>query len=325
MALLRTIIEGALPLSFSRPGFRSRRERFEREDLAVDLTGKVCLITGGNAGLGRAAARELAARGATTYLLCRNVERGAKAAQELTEEAGNPRIYTRQIDVSDLASVRSFVENFDEERVDILVHNAGVLLDSRQQSPQGVETTWATAVTGPFLLTWLLAPRLARAESRGRVIFVSSGGMYTKRLDLRDLQWRDRPFDGVAAYAMAKRAQVVLTELWAEKLAGQATVNAMHPGWADTGGVRSSLPRFYELTRGILRSAEEGADTIVWLAACERLADESGNFYFDREPVKTHKLPWTRERDADRAALWQLCLEQAGLQHASLDLHRRAA
>jgi dehydrogenase/reductase SDR family protein 12 len=324
MAILNKIIEGALPLSFSRPGFCSRRERFDAGDLEVDLTGKICLVTGGNAGLGRAAARELASRGATLYLLCRNAKRGIEAASQIAEEAGNPRVEARLIDLSDLDSVRRFADEFAEERVDVLVHNAGVLLDSRVESAQGVETTWATAVSGPFLLTWLLAPRLQRAE-QGRVIYVSSGGMYTKRLDLEDLQWHDRAFDGVAAYAMAKRAQVVLTELWAEKLGGDITVNAMHPGWADTGGVRRSLPRFYELTRGLLRSADEGADTIVWLAACPRMAGESGGFYFDREAVKTHKLPWTRESSQARDELWQLCLRQTGLLGSELPGLPRAA
>lgn len=315
MAWLHRIVEGLMPLSFSRPGFLSRAKRFVEADLDVDMTGKVCLVTGGNAGLGRAMAKALATRGATVHLLCRNPERGSAAARELSEETDNPHIHAAVLDIADQQAVRRFAEDFATDRIDVLVHNAGVLLDRREESPDGIEQTWATAVTGPFLLTWLLSPKLDRA-TQGRVIFVSSGGMYSKRLRLDDWQWRERTFDGVAAYAWAKRAQVVLTELWAERLGDSATtVNAMHPGWADTGGVKRSLPRFYELTRSFLRSPEQGADTAVWLAVCERLRDASGGFYFDRESVSTHKLPWTRETPEQREALWQLCLEATQLGH----------
>jgi hypothetical protein len=159
---------------------------------------------------------------------------------------------------------------------------------------------------GPHLLTRLLRPALERAPA-ARVVWVSSGGMYTRRLRLDDVGWARRsPYDGVAAYAETKRAQVVLAELWAERLRRtNVAVNAMHPGWADTGGVATSLPRFHRLTRPLLRTPAEGADTIVWLAAAERAHDARGRFFFDREPRATHWLPGTRESEADRRALWK--------------------
>jgi hypothetical protein len=91
------------------------------------------------------------------------------------------------------------------------------------------------------------------------------------------------------------------------------TVNAMHPGWAETPGVRDSLPRFFRLTRRILRSPEEGADTIVWLSVCPRVAGETGRFWFDRAPAATHLLPWTHEPLEERQALWRFCAERAGV------------
>jgi NAD(P)-dependent dehydrogenase (short-subunit alcohol dehydrogenase family) len=139
------------------------------------------------------------------------------------------------------------------------------------------------------------------------VIFVSSGGMYTRRLDLSDLGWEQRPYDGVLAYAQTKRMQVVLAEQWAQALAGSGvTVHAMHPGWAETAGVRGSLPRFHALTRRVLRTPEQGADTIVWLAV-RRPAPPTGGFWFDRRARSTHYLPWTREAPADRDRLWAMC------------------
>ncbi len=119
-------------------------------------------------------------------------------------------------------------------------------------------------------------------------------------------QQRLFPYDGVVAYAETKRAQVVLAELWAERLRSQRiAVNAMHPGWADTPSVRSSIPGFYRMTRHILRTPAEGADTIVWLAAADAARAHSGRFFFDREPRGTHWLPGTRETDAERRALWK--------------------
>jgi NAD(P)-dependent dehydrogenase (short-subunit alcohol dehydrogenase family) len=132
--------------------------------------------------------------------------------------------------------------------------------------------------------------------------------MYTRRLNLEDTNWTERDYDGVTAYAETKRAQVVLAELWAEEMRGSSVVvNAMHPGWADTPSVKSSLPRFHRVTRNILRTPAEGADTVVWLAACPRTRQWTGRFFFDRAERSTHLLPFTTESKEDRRALWQLC------------------
>jgi hypothetical protein len=134
--------------------------------------------------------------------------------------------------------------------------------------------------------------------------------MYTQQLTLDDPNWERRPYDGVRAYAETKRAQVVLSEMWAEELAPAGiVVNAMHPGWADTAAVRESLPRFHRLTSAILRTPAEGADTIVWLAAAPTARCWSGRFFLDRTPRRTHFVPWTRERADERARLWALCEE----------------
>jgi NAD(P)-dependent dehydrogenase (short-subunit alcohol dehydrogenase family) len=209
--------------------------------------------------------------------------------------------------MSDLASVREAAIAVAAAPVDVLVHNAGVLPDERVETRDGLELTFATHVAGPFLLTRLLEERLA-ASPDGRVVWVSSGGMYTRRLTVDDPAWEERAYDGVVAYAETKRAQVVLSEMFAARLAPRGvTVHAMHPGWADTPAVASSLPRFHFLTRPILRTRNEGADTVVWLAAADRAADETGAFWFDRRQRRTHLLPWTHEAPADREALWSLC------------------
>ncbi len=312
-ALTRPLADRTILGSFDRVGYRLHALGFREDDLDVDLTGKVCLVTGANAGIGKAAARGLAERGAETWLLCRDLAKGGEAAEEIRHAAGHDRVHVARLDVSERASIRAFVERFSSEHGLVLVHNAGVLPDERQETSEGIELTFATNVMGPFLLTHLLRPRLAKAAP-SRVINVTSGGMYATKVELEDPQWEKREFDGVQAYAETKRAEVILTELWAARLRSEGVVvHSMHPGWADTGSVRSSIPTFYRVTRAILRTPEEGADTIVWLAASDTAAASTGRFWLDRRPQATHWLPWTRESQGERERLWTLCSRLAGL------------
>lgn len=310
MALLDGILDRSILFSFDRSGFERHRRRFDPGDLARSLRGQQCLVTGGNSGLGRALALGLAAKQARVHLLCRNRERGEHARRSIVAQTRNPAVELHLIDLSSLESIRAFAAGFAAARIDVLVHNAGVLPSERQTSPEGLELATATHLVGPFLLTALLRTRLAGA----RVIFVSSGGMYSQRLDVASLQFDRGDYDGVAAYAMTKRGQVVLSELWADELAAADTaVNAMHPGWAATPGVERSLPRFWRAMRHRLRTPQQGADTALWLAVAERVAGKSGKFWFDRRPAPTHLLPWTREPSAERRRLWDFCRRHAGL------------
>jgi NAD(P)-dependent dehydrogenase (short-subunit alcohol dehydrogenase family) len=310
---LGRLVDPLIVPSFDRSGFRIHSLAFRPDDLDVDLSDRRCLITGANSGIGYETALALADLGAEVVLLCRNVEQGERAADRIREQTGNRRVALEIVDLSDLASVRAAAERLGEHPVDVLVHNAGVLPDERFETRDGLELTFATHVVGPFLLTSLFRAPLEKSPD-GRVIWVSSGGMYTRRLNLDDPNWTKRDYDGVVAYAETKRAQVVLAELWAEALRGSGVaVNSMHPGWADTPAVRSSLPRFHRVMRSILRSPVEGADTVVWLAACPRAREQSGRFFFDREPRRTHLLPFTRESDQDRRKLWVLCEKLSGV------------
>jgi len=307
---LSRVLDPTIVFSFDRSGFLRHAALFAPGDLDVDLDGRTCLVTGANSGIGLETARGLARRGATVWMLCRSRERGEAAARELRRETGSRRIRVATLDVSDFASIRRFVAGFRAAHVDVLVHNAGVLPERRIETEDGNELTLATNVLGPLLLTALLLPKL-RASADARVIFVSSGGMYTQRLSLQDPQWLARDFDGVVAYAQTKRMQVVLAEILAERLRHEGvSVNAMHPGWADTRAVQTSLPRFHALTRSILRPPAEGADTVLWLAASDAARGQSGHFWFDRAARATHFLPGTREAGADRDALWRFCSER---------------
>jgi len=301
------LLDASILFSFDRSGFERHARRFAADDLAVDLTGRVCIVTGANSGIGFQASLALAERGATVWMACRNQARGRRALTAVRRATGSKSVHLAIVDVADLEAVRRFAAGFAARTVDVLVHNAGVLPDRRIATAQGHEATLATHVLGPWLLTRALLPKL-RASADARVVFVSSGGMYSQRLTLDDAEWQRRPYDGVAAYAQTKRMQVVLAELLAEELRGtRVTVSAMHPGWADTPAVRSSLPRFWQLMRHRLRSPPEGADTVIWLAVSPAARGRSGRFWFDRQPRPAHLLPWTRERSADRRALLEFC------------------
>ncbi len=305
--LASTVLDPTIVLSFDRSGYLRHAAGFDPRDLEVDLTGRICLVTGANSGIGYATSEGLAGRGATVWMLCRNEERAAEAASRLRRATGSRRIHVGLVDVADFASIRRFAAGFAASKVDVLVHNAGMLADERQETADGHELTLATHVLGPLLLSCLFKPRLAAAGG-ARVVFVSSGGMYGARLSVADVEWRARPFDGVSAYAQAKRMQVVLAETLARQLAAdRITVNAMHPGWAETPALASSLPRFHALTRRILRTPAQGADTALWLAASGAARSETGRFWFDRAARRTHLLRRTRETPAERAAFLELC------------------
>jgi dehydrogenase/reductase SDR family member 12 len=295
---------------YSRFGFALRGLDRERA-IPGSLEGKVILVTGASSGLGEAACREFAAAGARVHMLVRNATRGERAASRIMARLpqGRGAIQLELCDLSDLSSIRHFAADFRarHERLDLLVNNAGVLPPERALSADGVELTFATNVLGPFLLTSLLLPSLLRAAP-SRVITVSSGGMYSAALDADDPQLERRAYDGPRFYAHTKRAQVALNRVWSEHLQPEEVAfSAMHPGWVDTPGLRSSLPRFRRLMRPLLRDARQGADTIVWLGTEPELTPASGGFWHDRAPRPEHRLPATRETAEERRRLWREC------------------
>lgn len=304
---LDLFLDPTIVLSFDRTGFYRHALGFDPSELDVDLAGRRCLVTGANAGIGYETGRALADLGAEVVLLCRSKERGEAARASIRDETGNRNVAVELVDLSSQASIRRVAAVLARKPVSVLIHNAGLLPDHRSITEDGLELTFATHVVGPHLLTKLLTDALCK-QPGSRVIWVSSGGMYTRRLNLDDVDWKKREYDGVMAYAETKRAQVVLSEMWSQRLRSKGiAVNAMHPGWADTPGVQTSIPTFHRITKSILRSPSEGADTVVWLAAAQRATEYHGQFFFDRSPRRTHLLPLTTEKKEDRRRLWQMC------------------
>jgi dehydrogenase/reductase SDR family protein 12 len=294
---------------YSRLGYAVRSRAWDDAESHARLDDWTVLVTGASSGIGAAAAERFAAAGAKVHMLVRNRERGEDARARISEATGSDRLALEICDISNLAAVREFAGGFaaDHPELHVLVNNAGVMPPKRTLTDEGFELTFATNVLGPFLLTNLLLPGLRRGAP-SRIVNVSSGGMYSQRLHADDLQLTERDYDPSAFYAHTKRCEVILTELWAERLRGTGiTVHSMHPGWADTPGVQTSLPRFRKLMRPLLRDADQAADTIFWLASADEPGARSGLFWHDREARPLHRVPWTRETPGDRERLWSEC------------------
>lgn len=297
-----TALEVSVAGSFSRLGFEARRW-LDDWSPAADMTGKSVIVTGATSGIGRAAASAFATAGAEVAIVGRDHDRLQRAARA----TGATETYVA--DLGDLAAVRGFVMKYRAEHstLDVLVHNAGALVPEYRVTPEGFEDTYASQVLAQHIITSGLLPLLVAAH--GRVIVVSSGGMYTQRLDPDTVEMGPHGFDGVRAYALAKRAQVTLTQEWARRFPDSGvTFHSMHPGWADTPGVRTSLPTFHRVTGPFLRTAEQGADTIVWLGSSPEAVTVNGKFWLDRRPRSIQRLPGTAPDTKTAEAMWdQVC------------------
>lgn len=285
-------------LGYMKIGYRLRR-RADWSDFP-DLSSRTLVITGATGGLGAETALMLAEHGARLVLVGRDPRKLA-GIRDRALASGARAVRTECADLSLMRDVRRLgLKLRDAGDADVLVNNVGVLLNTRAETPEGFEATFATNLLGHYLLTELLWPLLS-ARPDARVVNVSSGGMYAQRIVPDDLETRDRAYEGPAVYARTKRGQVILTDIWARRHRDVA-VYALHPGWADTEGVRVALPGFRRLTSRVLRDAREGADTSVWLAGGNVPPGLSGQFFHDRRVRPVHRLRATREGpgDADR-------------------------
>ena len=317
--MIRPLVDALLEISvvgsFTRIGPAVRRRLFGWECPPPGaLAGRTVLVTGPTSGLGRAATGALAALGARVLLVGRGEERLARVRDDLAAAHGEDRFPVVVADMGSLSSVRAAVTRVleAESRLDVVVDNAGAIYPDRQEGPDGIEATLAILAVAPFVLVAGLLPLLRRTPG-SRVIAVTSGGMYTQRLPLDDLEYRQGAFMGALAYARAKRAQVALMREWASRLCGSGvSFAAMHPGWADTPGLAETLPAFHRTMRPLLRTPADAVDTIAWLATHPRPNEVNGWLVLDRRPRPFDRVPSTRLSAADRRRLWDLVVGLSG-------------
>jgi dehydrogenase/reductase SDR family protein 12 len=320
LSALDTILDKTLVPGYSAIGPALRRRWWADDPEPQALASRHVVVTGGSSGLGRAAATGIARLGAVVHLVGRNADRLRESAALIRRDVPDAQLLEEVCDVSDLDSVRAYASALAEDvgALHAIVHDAGVMPPHRTETPQGHELALATHVIGPLLLTELLRTTLAAAEAP-RVVIVSSGGMYSAPLDASigdDIEYERGTYEGIRAYARTKRVQVTLGELMARRYAGDGiVVHSMHPGWADTPGVTESMPRFARLAAPILRTAEQGADTIVWLTASPAATRSSGRFWSDRRPRSTYYLPGRADDPDARRTVWAYALHAAGIDH----------
>jgi len=317
---LDTLIERTVIPSFTSIGPALRRRLHDWPALeSFSLRGQTVVLTGGTSGIGEVAAGLYAELGARLVVVGRDRDKTEALATTLQQRSGNAAIEAVIADLGDLDAVRRACDSLLErcERIDVLAHNAGALFNRRRRTEAGTDLSVELMVAAPFLMTGLLLPALSAGDRPSRVLMMSSGGMYTEPLTVDGLQMPDADYQGAKQYARAKRAQVTLNELWADRIPASGTVfHALHPGWVDTPGINDALPGFSKVLGPLrlLRSAREGADTLVWLSAAEQPLHSSGDFWHDRAVRSTHMTSASRRADTAerREALWRWCEQHTG-------------
>lgn len=309
------LLDKSVVLGYTKLGPALRRHWWPANPPPGALTGKHVLITGATSGIGEQAATELARLGAVVHLLGRNPDRLERAGTTVGNAVPSAEVTLEQCDISDLGSVRDFGKRFAERVPELyaLLHNAGTMVEERTLSRDGHELNFATHVLGPFLLTDLLRDSLARVQD-SRVVVMSSGGMYGSTLHDDDPEFEQGRYTPVKAYARTKRMQVSMAGEWARRLRPEGTsVHSMHPGWADTPGVRTHLPAFRKLSKAVIRSAAGGADTLVWLSATPGRVLGTGGFWHDRKRRPTSYGPVAADDQQRRNRLWDYCGRATGV------------
>jgi NAD(P)-dependent dehydrogenase (short-subunit alcohol dehydrogenase family) len=287
------------------------------------------IVTGPTSGIGKEIASQLARRGAEVILACRDPERGEETVEAIREHATAAQPVVMRVDTSSQDSISDFAGEYRQryDRLDVLVNNAGTLCPERKTNGAGLELTFATNVVGYYLMTNELLDIL-RASAPARVVNVAS--TFAGDLDLDDLQFADRPYDGMRAYAQSKACDRMLTWAFARRLAGTGvTANAIAPGLVTDTNLYRDLPAETrnQLEQQPSRSVAEGADTAVWLAAASEIGGVNGKFFEQRA-----EQPCQFRNVAAEEKLWALCQAIANI-HAGADrlswraadvVHRRA-
>ncbi len=281
-----------LVIGFAAPGLSARRHLPDwPADPAPDaLAGRRVVVTGASSGIGESAAATLAALGADVELVVRNPDKARPIAERIDRDCGRSATRIRRCDMADPEQARACGRAIAADGpVHAIVHNAGVMPPKRTDAPDGHELSMAVHVLGPIRFTDEVAPAL---DADSRIVFVTSGGMFTQALPVDDPDYRQSDYAGATAYARSKRTQVELLP-WLDRRWGESAVYAMHPGWVDTPGLVDSLPGFRRLTKPVLRDPEQGADTIVWLVATDP-RPPGATLWHDRRVRDTHRLKRTR-------------------------------
>uniref|UniRef100_A0A8D3D7P2 Retinol dehydrogenase 13 n=1 Tax=Scophthalmus maximus TaxID=52904 RepID=A0A8D3D7P2_SCOMX len=275
------------------------------------IPGKTVVVTGANAGIGKETAHELAKRGGRIIMGCRDMEKCEAAAKEIRGKTLNPHVYACHLDLASVKSIRAFAERIkqEEQRVDVLINNAGVMRCPAWKTEDGFEMQFGVNHLGHFLLTNLLLDKL-KESAPSRVINLASLAHIVGKIDFEDLNWENKKFDTKQAYCQSKLANVLFTRELAKRLQGTGvTVNAVHPGVVATDLGRHTGLHQSQFSSSVLSeypasifNPELGAQPSVYLAVSEELEGVTGCYY----DVMTEKEPAPQALDEEVARkLWE--------------------
>jgi len=294
---------GRFAPSFTQIGYRVRRLFWK--PYAADFRGQHWLVTGASGGLGREMVLAALRGGASVTAVARDAGKLAELAR-LAKSLGPVDLHTECCDFTLTADTQRLIDRLvaSGRSIRVLMNNVGVLNDECLLTTEGREASFVSNLLAHFQLTEALVSAGLLGDGSA-VVNISSGGGYTVPLVTAALNLTDAArFNGVLVYGMHKRAQMVLNQYWREPHRDRRIdFYVMHPGWADTAGVQRSLPRFRQLMKSVLRDAQSGADTAIWLAAT-RPAQSAGELvWFDRKIRPAHVYGYTRQTTVTPTAL----------------------
>ncbi|MDV3277468.1 MAG: SDR family oxidoreductase [Nitrososphaerales archaeon] len=290
--------------------------------VAEKMKGKVCVVTGGNSGIGKVTALELARMGANVVMVSRDPRKGERARAELVRDSGNSAVELMIADLSLQREVRRLASDLKRAhtKIHVLVNNAGSNFVGYSETEEGVERTMAVNYFAPFLLTNLLVDVLV-ASAPSRVVNVASVAHHGSALDLDDMNGRkSQGTFGLRAYGRSKLALVLFTYELARRLQGKGvTVNCLHPGAVRTNiwshsGVASPLARIVSL---FMRGPEKGAETCVYLASAPEVEGLTGKYFIDLKERHSSRASYDEEL---AARLWDLSVKMTSL-NATRQVH----
>jgi len=277
------------------------------------MKGKVVMVTGASAGMGREVSLQLARSGATVVMVCRDASRGGAALSQVRSGGGSDAVELLLADLSSQQSIRALARDFagKHDRLDVLVNNVGVTLPRRTETVDGIETVFATNHLAPFLLTNLMLPVL-KASAPSRIVTVSSGVQAMARLNLDDLQSKNG-YDGIRVYNQTKLLNLLFTYELARRLKGTGvTSNAVEPGFVKTN---MKVPFPFSLFSFMRRPVDKGSWISDHAATSPALEGVSGVFLNNRG-VEIRSSKASYDEEAARR-LWQLSAE---LTHVPADI-----
>ncbi|XP_041843705.1 retinol dehydrogenase 13 [Melanotaenia boesemani] len=278
---------------------------------SVRLDGKTVLVTGANTGIGKETCRDLAGRGARVVMACRDLIQAEKAAEDIRRSTGNGNVVIRHLDLASIYSVTQFAKDIldSEDRLDILINNAGVMMCPKWLTEDGFETQLGVNHLGHFLLTNLLLPILI-SSAPSRVVNVSSIAHHGGRINFEDLFFSRRPYSSLESYRQSKLANVLFTRELARRLKGTGVSTfCLHPGvirtelgrhvegWFPLLGALLRLP-----TLLLMKTPWQGCQTTVFCAVTPGLEDRSGCYFSDC--VEKEAAPEGRDDEVARR-LWK--------------------